>query len=210
VTKPEENVLPFDPFAPVAAQQQRPSNSNPFSPSPVVHPYLGVGASPQHNLIATTPLSGGNYNFNQPVGQAQIPNMGFNVGLNQPSLGVNPTNSNPFNPLGANPVNPSLGVNPTQNYPFNPSLGANPVNPSLGYNPVNPNVGFNQTGNQPSNPYASPGFSTGTNPFTSNSAFNNNSPMTPSNPFTGPAQNTNPFLNNNTSSSAFSNQNPLF
>jgi len=191
VTKTEENVLPFDPFAPVSGQQ-RPNNPNPFSPSPVANPFLGVGVSAQPlqpNLIATAPLTG---NFDFGYNQQPAANMGFNVGLNlnQPSPNFNP------NPLGVN----------VNNNPFNPSMGINQVQ-------VNPNVGYNPSGNinQPSNPYAQ-GFSvSGANPFTSGSSGFNNQPMTVvSNPFSaGQAQSTNPFLNSNPSA-PFSNQNPLF
>jgi hypothetical protein len=186
--KQEENLLPFDPFAPTVAAQPRVNNSNPFSPSPVANPFLG-GNPPQPNLIATTPLSGGNFEFgfNPSLGSLQV-NMGL-MNLNQPSGNFNP------NPLA---VNPSVATN------FN----ANPFTP--GMNPVNPNVGYNQPANPPANPYASGGFSVaGANPFTSGSSFNNQSGTVASNPFTTPVQNTNPFLSN-PSSTPFSNQNPLF
>jgi len=185
VTKTEENVLPFDPFAP----QQRPNNY-PFSQSPVANPFLGgVGVSSQPlqpNLIATAPLPNNfDFGYNQQPGALQV-NMGFNVGLNLNQ----PSNFNP-NPLG---------VNPTNNNPFNPS--------GIGINQVNPNVSFNPgTVTQP-NPYAG-GFSvSGTNPFTGSSF---NQPTTAvNNPFSGgQAQSTNPFLNSNPSA-PFSNQNPLF
>jgi len=180
--KPEENLLPFDPFAPVSAQQ-RPPNSNPFSPGQVANPFFGGGIQQpqqqppmQHNLIATAPLAGGNfdYGFNQPMGSLQA-NMGL-LSLNQPSS----------NPVGGN-------------------TSSNPFNPSVGMNPVNPSVGFNQTGAQPQNPYAAGGFNVaaGANPYFPPS-FNSQ----PSNPFSAPPANNNPFLNN-PSSAPFS-QNPLF
>jgi len=178
VTKTEENVLPFDPFAP-ASGQQRPNNNNPnlFTPSPVTNPFLGVSAIPlQPNLIATAPLSNFDFGYNQ----QPAANMGFN--LNQP-----PSNFNP-NPLAVNG-------------------NSNPFNPSMGINQVNPNVAFNPSVNQPPNPYAQSFSVSGTNPFTAgSSSFNNNQPMTiVSNPFSsGPAQSSNPFLNSNPSSAPFS------
>jgi len=185
VPKPDPSVLPFDPFAPsVAAAQPLLNNSNPF---------FGVGGNtPQPNLIATTPLSGGNFDFgfNPSLGTLQV-NMGL-LNLNQPAANYNP------NPLGVNP-----GAN--SNQPATTNFNSNPFTPNVG---VNASVGFNQPGNQPANLYASGAFSVaGTNPFTS--GFNNQSMTVASNPFTSPVQNTNPFLGNS-SSTPFSNQNPLF
>jgi len=179
-SKPEENLLPFDPFAPASGQQRPPSNNYPFSPSQVANPFFpgGIQQQPQQqplqpNLITTAPLTGGNFDFgfNQPIGSLQV-NMGL-LALNQPSSNFNPG-----------------GVNPSNSNPFNPGV----ANPSVGYNqPVN------------ANPYSG-GFNvTGSNPFTAGSSFNSQ----PSNPFSTP-QNANPFLNNNPSSAPYSNQNPLF
>jgi len=186
VAKPEENILPFDPFA----AQQRPTTSNPFSPSPVANPFLGGGLSAQQplqpNLITTSPLTGGNFDlgYNPSLGGGLQVNMGFNVGLNQP--------------LGGNPFNPNAGLNQV-NVGFNQPGSFN-------------QPGFNQPGslNQPSNLFPAGQLNVaGTNPFTSGSGFNNQQ-MTASNPFTGSTQNTNPFLNPSSSTFSNQNQNPLF
>jgi len=203
--KQEQNQLPFDPFAPSAAAQPRPNNNN-------NNPFLGVGGNtPQPNLIATAPLSGGNFDFgfNPSLGSLQV-NMGL-LNLNQPAANFNPNPNQPAANFNPNPNQPAANFNPNLNQPaanFNPNpLG---VNPGANSNPFTPNVALNASGfNQPAaNPYAPGGFSVaGTNPFTS--GFNNQSMTVASNPFTSPVQNTNPFLNN-PSSTPFSNQNPLF
>jgi len=143
VAKPEENnLLPFDPFAPVSQPQQRPNTSNPFSPSPVANPFLGVGVNPQQplqpNLITTAPLGGTfDLGFNPALGGGLQVNMGFNVGLNQPL----PTNSNPFNP---NPgFNPQASFNPPANY-NQPAFPTGQLNVA-GTNPfTSGSTGFNQ------------------------------------------------------------------
>jgi len=177
VTKQEENLLPFDPFAPsavtVANQQQRPTN-NPFNPSAVTNPFLGGG--PQPNLISTAPLSGNlDYGYNASM---QV-NMGFNVGpsnFNPNALAVNSTNNNPFNPSG-------LGVNPS----FNPGTAVSQPNPYAagfisGTNPFTASPSFNN--NQPATsavnyPYGGQ-VQQNTNPFLNNNPstpFSNQNPL---------------------------------
>jgi len=181
VAKPEENnILPFDPFAPVATQQ-RPTTSNPFSPSPVANPFHGAGLSAQQPLQPNLITTGGNFDlgYNPSLGGGLQVNMGFNVGLNQP--------------LAANPFNPNAGLNQV-NVGFNQPGSYNQPG-SL---------------NQPSNLFpAGPLNVAGTNPFTSGPGFNNQQ-ITASNPFTGATQNTNPFLNPSSSTFSNQNQNPLF
>jgi hypothetical protein len=189
--KQEETVLPFDPFAPAVSSQPRVNNPNPnpFSPSTVANPFLGVGGNPpQSNLIATAPGSGGNFDF------------GFNPSLGSLQVNMGLMNLNPAAPFNPNP----LGVAPN-NQPAATNFNSNPFTPNVG---MTASGGFNQPANP--NPYAPGGFSVaGTNPFTSGSSFNNPSMAVASNPFTNPVQNANPFLNPS-SSTPFSNQNPLF
>jgi len=170
----KEEVLPFDPFAPVGGTPQRHSavmNPMIFQGQPAgVNPFMpNMGMNQQPNLIVTAPLSGGYAGFNQNMGQ---PGMNYNPGFNAP-------NNNPFAPntgfnnQGAN-FNANMGFNqPNINQPSNPYVGGGFNAPNS--NPFAANSGFNQqVGN---NPFVASPQNGIPNPFLNNQPFQKQNPL---------------------------------